>query len=97
MKRPTQPGNYEPIIVACTPECSWRATVRTRWLNKLRSAGASLKEEGPEGPIAPVVTNGSQRTLEHGPIPSDHSTVAGKSAPAHGAQAPRHLHPGGGL
>ena len=32
---------------------------RTRWLNKLRPAGASLMAEGPEGPIAPVVTTGS--------------------------------------
>ena len=42
----TQQRNYEPIIVALAPECSWRATVRTRWLNKLRPAGASHKRMG---------------------------------------------------
>ena len=31
---------------------------RTRWLDKLRPAGASQKAEGPEGPMAPIVTTG---------------------------------------
>ena len=31
---------------------------RTRWLNKLRPAGASQKADGPEGPMAPIVTTG---------------------------------------
>ena len=30
----------------------------TRWLSKLRPAGASQKADGPEGPIAPIVTSG---------------------------------------
>ena len=32
--------------------------IRTRWLDKLRPAGASQKAEGPEGPMAPLVTAG---------------------------------------
>ena len=68
LMRLTQRRNYEPMVVALTPKCSWRATVRTHWLNKLRPAGASLKAEGPEGPLAPVVTTGSykNKNLEHG-------------------------------
>ena len=31
---------------------------RTRWLDKLRPAGASQKADGPEGPMAPIVTTG---------------------------------------
>ena len=31
---------------------------RTRWLDKLRPAGASQKADGPEGLMAPVVTTG---------------------------------------
>ena len=31
---------------------------RTRWLDKLRPAGASHKADGPEGPTAPIVTTG---------------------------------------
>ena len=31
---------------------------RTRWLDKPRPAGASQKADGPEGPMAPIVTNG---------------------------------------
>ena len=31
---------------------------RTRWLGKLRAAGASQKTDGPEGPMAPIVTTG---------------------------------------
>ena len=31
---------------------------RTRWLDKLRPAGASQKADGPEGPMAPIVTFG---------------------------------------
>ena len=46
MKRLTQHRNYVPVIVALTPECSWRATVRTRWLNKLRPAGAAHRRKG---------------------------------------------------
>ena len=34
-----------------------RASVRTRWLNKLRPR-APHQAEGPDGPIAPVVTTG---------------------------------------
>ena len=31
---------------------------RTRWLDKLRPAGGSQKADGPEGPMAPIVTAG---------------------------------------
>ena len=31
---------------------------RTRWLDKLRPAGASQKADGPESPMAPIVTTG---------------------------------------
>ena len=41
MMRLTQHRNYESIFVALADECSWRAAVRTRWLNKIRPAGAS--------------------------------------------------------
>ena len=31
---------------------------RTRWLDELRPAGASQMADGPEGPMAPIVTTG---------------------------------------
>ena len=41
---------------------------RTRWSDKLRPAGASQKADGPEGPMAPVVTAGVlivKKTFSH--------------------------------
>jgi len=43
---------------------------RTRWLDKLRPAGASQEADGPEGPMAPIVTTGilivkKEKTFSH--------------------------------
>ena len=59
--------------MALTPECLWRATVRTRWLDKLWARGRLTQAEGPEGPLAPVTTTGIyKKNLEHGRAACQH-------------------------
>ena len=74
MKRLTQHRNYVPINVALAPECSWRAAVRTRWPEQAQPSGRLTQAEGPEGQIAPVVTNGSykKKNLDHGRATCQH-------------------------
>ena len=62
--------NYEKMPISCSmdPRVLVESFNRTRWLEKLRAAGASQKADGPEGPMAPVVTlvfSLQQKNLSH--------------------------------
>ena len=47
-----------PISGSMDPRVLVESFNRTRWLDKLRPSGASQKADGPEGPMAPIVTTG---------------------------------------